>query len=101
MLVLTGIGLVISIAVGPNLVGAFSDLGFFGGFVVTLFFLLCAVMTVIGGFGVVVLLGDMVLGRVHSVSGLPTLRREGIRTNALARPLPRAPPCRACRLQRR
>jgi hypothetical protein len=88
LLVLTGVGLVISIAVGPNLVGAFQSLGFFGGFVVTLFFLLCALMTLVGAFGVVVLLGDLVLGRVRSVVGRPTLRSENVRTNALVRPLP-------------
>jgi hypothetical protein len=88
LLLLTGIGLVISIALGPNLVGAYQDLGFFGGFVVTLFFGLCAVMTVVGAFGVVVVLGDLAVGRVRSVVGRPTLRRENVRTNALTRPMP-------------
>jgi hypothetical protein len=88
LLSLTGVGLVISIALGPNLGGAFEELGFFGGFVVTLFFLMCALMTLIGAFGVVVLFGDLVLGHVRSVVGRPTLRREAVRTNALMRPLP-------------
>jgi hypothetical protein len=88
LLFLTGIGLVISVALGPNLLGAFQNLGFFGGFVVTLFFLICAVMTLVGAFGVLVLLGDMVLGHVRSVTGLPTLRKEALRTNAVARPIP-------------
>jgi len=88
LLILTGIGLVISIAIGPNLGSAYDDLGFFGGFVVTLFFLMCAGMTLIGAFGVVMLLGDAALGHVRSVTGLPTVRREAVRTNALARPFP-------------
>jgi hypothetical protein len=88
LLFLTGVGLIVSIALGPNLLGAFRDLGFFGGFVVTLFFLVCAVMTLVGGFGVVVLLGDLVLGHIRSVTGRPTLRRVGVTTNAFARPIP-------------
>ena len=88
LLSLTGIGLVISIALGPNVLRTFGDLGIFGGFVVTIFFLICLVMTVVGGIGVVFVLGDAVLGRVSSVTGAPTLRRSSVRTNALARPLP-------------
>ena len=90
LLLLTGIGLIVSIALGPNLLGAFGSLGVFGGFVVTIFFLMCVLMTVVGGIGVVFVLGDAVLGRVRSVTGAPTLRREGVRTNALARPFPSA-----------
>lgn len=88
LLFLTGIGLVVSIALGPNLLRAYGDLGVFGGFVVTIFFLMCVVMTVVGGIGVVFVLGDAILGRVSSITGPPTLRRESVRTNALARPFP-------------
>jgi len=85
---MTGIGLVIAIALGPNLLNAFGDLGIFGGLLVTIFFLLCVAMTVGGGLGVVFVLGDAVLGRVSSVTGAPTLRRLAVRTNSLARPFP-------------
>jgi hypothetical protein len=88
LLFLTGIGLVIIVALGPNLVGAFNELGFFGGFVVALFFLMCLVMTLVGAFGAAVVLADFAVGRVRTVTGAPTLRKEGVRTNALARPLP-------------
>jgi hypothetical protein len=88
LLILTGVGLVISIAIGPNLGAAYGDLGFAGGFVVTLFFLMCAGMTLIGGFGVVMLLADATLGHVRSITGRPTVRKEAIRTNAIARPFP-------------
>ena len=90
LLFITGIGLVIAIALGPNLLSAFGNLGIFGGLLVTIFFLLCVVMTVAGGLGVVFVLGDTVLGRVGSVTGAPTLRRVAVRTNALARPFPGA-----------
>jgi hypothetical protein len=88
LLLLTAVGLIISIALGPNVVGTFGDLGIFGGVVVTIFFLLCVLMTIVGGIGIVFVLGDAVLGRVSSVTGPPTLRRVAVRTNALARPLP-------------
>ena len=87
---MTGIGLVIAIALGPNLLSAFGNLGIFGGLLVTIFFLMCVVMTVVGGLGVVFVLGDVVLGRVSSVTGAPTLRRVAVRNNALARPFPSA-----------
>ena len=85
---MTGIGLVIAIALGPNLLNAFGDLGIFGGLLVTIFFLLCLAMAVGGGLGVVFVFGDAVLGRVSSVTGAPTLRRVAVRTNSLARPFP-------------
>src|SRR2546430_12957964 len=90
LLFMTGIGLVIAIALGPNLLNAFGNLGIFGGLLVTIFFLMCVVMTFAGGLGVVFVLGDAVLGRVSSVTGAPTLRRVAVRTNALARPFPSA-----------
>src|SRR5262249_68480 len=90
LLILTGIGLVITVAIGPNVGSAYNDLGFFGGFVVTLFFLISPAMTPIGAFGVVLLLVGAVLGRVRSITGRPTLRKEAARTNALARPFPSA-----------
>ena len=33
-------------------------------------------------------LGDTILGKVGSVTGKPNIKREGVTTNALARPLP-------------
>jgi hypothetical protein len=90
LLFMTGIGLVIAIALGPNLLNAFGSLGIFGGLLVTIFFLLSVVMTVAGGLGVVFVLGDAVLGRVSSVTGAPTLRRVAVRTNARATPFPSA-----------
>ena len=87
LLFMTGIGLVITIALGPNLCVAFNDLGFFGGFVVALFFVMCLVMTLVGAFGAAVVLADFAVGQVRTVTGAPTLRKEGVRTNALARPL--------------
>jgi len=88
LIFMTGVGLVITIAIGPNLLEAFNALGFFGGFVVVLFFLLCLVMTLVGAFGAAVVLADFAIGHVRTVTGAPTLRKEGVRTNALARPLP-------------
>jgi hypothetical protein len=88
LLFMTGVGLVITIALGPNLGSAFNDLGFFAGFVVALFFLMCLVMTIVGAFGAAVVLADFAVGHVRTVTGPPTLRKEGVRTNALARPLP-------------
>jgi hypothetical protein len=88
LLFMTGIGLVITLALGPNLGAAFNDLGFFGGFIVALLFLMCLVMTIVGGFGAAVVLADFTVGLVRTVTGAPTLRKEGVRTNALARPLP-------------
>jgi hypothetical protein len=90
LLLLTAVGLIISIALGPNVLGAFGDLGIFGGVVVTIFFLLCVVMTIVGAIGIAFVLGDAVLGRVSFVTGPPTLRRVAVRTNALARPFPGA-----------
>ena len=88
LIFMTGVGLVIIVAIGPNLLEAFNDLGFFGGFVVVLFFLLCLGMTLVGAFGAAVVLADFAIGHVRTVTGAPTLRKEGVRTNALARPLP-------------
>ena len=88
LLFLTGIGLVMSIAIGPHLIGAFRDLGIIGGILVTLFFLIALVMTVFAGIGVVMVLGDAVIGRVRSVTGEPRITRQQVRTNALARPFP-------------
>ena len=88
LLFMTGIGLVIVVALGPNLLNAFQDLGFFGGVFVLLFFLMCAGITLVGAYGAAIVLADTLVGRVRSITGAPTLRREGVRTNALARPLP-------------
>jgi len=88
LLFLTGIGLVVSVALGPNLIGAFRDAGVIGGILVALFFLVALVMVVVGGIGLVMVLGDTVLGRVRSVTGEPRITRQAVRTNALARPFP-------------
>jgi hypothetical protein len=88
LIFMTLIGLVIAIALGPNLLGAFQDLGFLGGVVVLLLFLMCAVMTIIGAYGAAVVIADTLVGHARSITGAPTLRREGVRTNALVRPLP-------------
>ena len=88
LLFMTGIGLVIVVALGPNLIGAFQDLGFFGGVFVLLFFLMCLGITLVGAYGAGVVIADTVIGRVRTITGAPTLRKEGVRTNALARPLP-------------
>jgi len=88
LLFMTGIGLVIVVALGPNLLNAFQDLGFFGGVFVLLFFLMCVGITLVGAYGAGIVLADTLVGRVRSITGAPTLRREGVRTNALARPLP-------------
>jgi hypothetical protein len=88
LIALGGIGLIICIAIGPNLIAAFQDLGVIGGILVTLFFLLCLVMAVAGGFGAAMVLGDTVMGKVGSVTGEPVVKREGVTTNALALPLP-------------
>jgi len=85
---LTGIGLVVLVATGPNLIGAFQDVGVIGGVLVALFFLVALVMAVVGGIGVVMVLGDAVLGRVRSVTGQPRITRQAVTTNALARPFP-------------
>src|SRR5690348_4488077 len=90
LLFMTGIGLVIVIALGPNLLGAFQDLGFFGGVVVLLFFLMCLVITIVGAYGTGAVLADTLIGHVRNVAGAPTLRREDVTTYALARPLPSA-----------
>jgi hypothetical protein len=90
LLFLAGVGLIISVAIGPNLVGAFQDLGVIGGVLVTLFFLMCLAMGVAGAFGAAMTLGDTVLGRVGTVTGEPRVKREGVTTYALARPLPSA-----------
>jgi hypothetical protein len=88
LLFLCGIGLIITIAIGPNLIGAFQDLGVIGGVLVTLFFLMGLLMAVAGGYGVATVAGDTVLGRVGSVTGEPKIKEEGVTTNSLALPLP-------------
>ena len=90
LLFMAGIGAGVCIALGPNLLAAFGDLGIVGGVLVAAFFLMCAVMTVAGCIGAGMVMGDALLGGVRSISGRAHVRREGVTTNALARPLPSA-----------
>jgi hypothetical protein len=84
---LAGIGLVISVAIGPNLIDAFRE-NVLIGVVATLFFLMCLLMGVgcaIAAFADIV---DVVVGRALSVHGPIKLHTEKLTTNALARPIP-------------
>jgi hypothetical protein len=84
---LSGIGLVISVAIGPNLLEAFQTDAILG-IVVTAFFLMCLLMGVGCAIAAFADMLDVVLGRARSVSGPVKLHREKVTTNALARPLP-------------
>lgn len=87
LLFLTAIGLVVALAVGPNLVDAFqTDLIL--GVLATLFFLMCLLMGLGCAYGAATVMADAVLGQVRSATGDATLKREAITTRALARPLP-------------
>ena len=87
VLILSGIGLVISVAIGPNLLQAFQE-DLLLGVVATLFFLMCLLM----GAGCAIAAGadllDVVLGRARSVDGPVKVRTQKLTTNAVARPLP-------------
>jgi hypothetical protein len=87
LLFLSAIGLIISLALGPNLVGAFQEDWVLGVFVV-LFFLMCLLMGLGCAYGAAAVMADVMLGRVRFATGEPRLKREGITTLALARPLP-------------
>jgi hypothetical protein len=87
VLILAAIGLVISVAIGPNLVGAFQE-DLILGVVVTLFFLMCLLMGVGCAIAALADTLDVVLGRAGSATGPLKLHTENVTTNALARPLP-------------
>jgi hypothetical protein len=74
-LVVSGVGLIISVAIGPNLLEAFQE-GVILGIVATLFFLICAGMGLGGGLGAIAFIRDMLLGRTRSETGIPKLKRE-------------------------
>jgi hypothetical protein len=87
VLILSGIGLVISIAIGPSLLQAFRE-GLILGIAATLFFLMCLLM----GVGCAIAAGadllDVALGRSRSADGPINVHTEKLSTNALARPFP-------------
>jgi hypothetical protein len=87
VLILSGIGLVISVAIGPSLLQAFQE-DLIIGVVATLFFLMCLLM----GVGCAIAAGadllDVVLGRARSADGPVKVHTKKVTTNALARPLP-------------
>ena len=87
VLLLSGIGLVISIAIGPSLLDAFLE-DIILGVAATLFFLMC----LLTGLGCAIAGGadllDVVLGRARSADGPIKVHTEKLTTNALARPLP-------------
>jgi len=87
LLFLSGIGLVISIAIGPNLLEAWGE-DWILGFVVTLFFLVCLLMGIGCALAAIAVLRDFVFGAVSSATGAVKVSREGVTTHALARPIP-------------
>lgn len=87
LLFLSGIGLVISAAIGPSLPEAWRQ-DWILGFVVTAFFIVCLLMGVGCALMAIAVLRDFVFGRVGSATGVVKLSREGITTHALARPIP-------------
>jgi hypothetical protein len=84
---LAGIGLVISVAIGPNLLDAFRE-GVILGVVATLFFLMCLLMGVGCAIAAFADMLDVVLGRASKADGPIKMHTEKLTTNALARPLP-------------
>jgi hypothetical protein len=89
VLFLSGIGLVISVAIGPNLIEAFQT-DVILGIVVAAFFLMCLLMGVGCAIAAFADTLDVVLGRAGSATGPVKLHRENVTTYALARPLPSA-----------
>ena len=87
VLFLSGIGLVISIAIGPSLLEAFQE-DIIIGIVATLFFLMCLLMGVGCAIAALADMLDVVLGRARSADGPIRLHTENVTTHALARPLP-------------
>jgi hypothetical protein len=84
---LCAVGLVISVAIGPNLPEAFQQ-DIILGIVATLFFLMCFAMGVGCAIAAVADLFDVVVGRARSAAGPVRVHTENVTTNALARPLP-------------
>jgi hypothetical protein len=84
---LAGIGLVISVAIGPNLIDAFRE-NVLIGVVATLFFLMCLLMGVGCAIAAFADITDVVGGRARSASGPVKLHTEKLVTHALARPIP-------------
>jgi hypothetical protein len=84
---LAGTGLVISVALGPNLIDAFRE-DVLIGVVATLFFLMCLLMGVGCAIAAFADLVDVVAGRARSAHGPIKLHTEKLTTNALARPIP-------------
>jgi hypothetical protein len=87
VMILAGIGLVISVAIGPNLLQAFRH-DVIVGVVATLFFLMCLLMGVGCAIAALADLLDVVLGRARSADGPIKMHTEKLTTNALARPIP-------------
>jgi len=87
LLFLSAIGLVISVAIGPNLLDAWKE-DWILGFVVTIFFLVCLIMGVGCALMAIQTLRDFVVGSVANATGAVKLSREGVTTHALARPVP-------------
>jgi hypothetical protein len=81
------IGLVVSVAIGPNLLEAFQE-DWILGLVATLFFLMCLLMGIGCAIGAFAEMVDVVLGRARSATGPIKIHTERLTTNALARPLP-------------
>ena len=87
LLFASGIGLIVSIAIGPNLLEAFQQ-DLILGVAATLFFLMCLALGLGCAYGAAADMADVVLGKVRSATGEPRLKREAITTFVPARPLP-------------
>jgi hypothetical protein len=81
------IGLVVSIAIGPNLLEAFQE-DWILGIVATLFFLMCLLMGIGCAIGAFAEMVDVTVGRARSATGPIKIHTDKLTTNALARPLP-------------
>jgi hypothetical protein len=87
LLFASGIGLIVSLAIGPNLVEAFQQ-DLIVGVLATLFFLMCLALGLGCAYGAAADMADVVLGRVRSATGEPRLKREAISTFVMTRPVP-------------
>jgi hypothetical protein len=87
LLFASGIGLIVSVAIGPNLVEAFQQDLILGVFA-TLFFLMCLALGLGCGYGAAADMADVVIGSVRSATGEPKLTREAITTFVPTRPIP-------------
>ena len=86
LLLLSALGLIVSLAIGPNLLEAFQQ-DLILGVLATVFFLVCLAMGLGCAVGAAAVLADTVLGRVRSATGVARLKREDVTTYAVARPL--------------